>query len=180
MRKFDIAPAQHPDLGEIVALVNSAYRGDSSRAGWTTEADLLDGQRVDLGMLRDALDAGEVILCLREGAGRPILACVTLKPDGDRVSPDVWYLGMLTVAPGLQGGGIGKALLASAENFARERGARRMWMSVIQVRSELIAWYERRGYRKTGETGPFPYGNARFGVPRRPDLSFVFLEKELT
>ena len=175
MQNFDIAPARASDLEEIVALVNSAYRGDSSRAGWTTEADLLDGQRVDQGMLRDGMSAGQVILCLRQGPGLPVQACVTLEP----VDSDCWYLGMLTVAPDLQAGGIGRCLLEGAERYARERGARRMRLNVIHSRAELIAWYERRGYRRTGETAPFPYGEPRFGIPRRSDLFFVYLEKAL-
>ncbi len=90
-----------------------------------------------------------------------------------------WYLGSLAVAPGLQEGGLGRALLFAAEHWARERGARRVRMSVVNVRDGLIAWYLRRGYHKTGETEDFPYGDNRFGTPLRDDLCFVVLEKDL-
>ena len=101
--------------------------------------------------------------------------CVLLKP----LSPETWYLGSLTSDPRLQKSGSGRALLTGAEQYAVEQGARTMQMTVVQVRDTLIAWYERRGYRLTGETRPFPYGDTRFGVPLRDDLAFVVLEKAL-
>lgn len=174
-KTYEIDPARLEDVDEIVALVNSAYRGDSSKEGWTTEADFLDGQRVSSEMLRDEIKAGHVILCLRESANAPILACVSLQPRED----GSWYLGMLTVSPKHQAGGVGRVLLERAEGFARERGCARMMLSVIQLRESLMAWYERRGYRRTGETMPFPYGNPEFGIPKREDLYFVMFEKEL-
>ncbi|HEY4046802.1 MAG TPA: GNAT family N-acetyltransferase, partial [Acidobacteriaceae bacterium] len=90
-----------------------------------------------------------------------------------------WYLGLLTVRPDLQDRQMGRSLLATAEGFARERGARRIRMSVVNVRTTLIAWYERRGYLLTGETQPFPYDDERFGRPLRDDLHFVLLEKDI-
>jgi ribosomal protein S18 acetylase RimI-like enzyme len=87
---------------------------------------------------------------------------------------------MFAVRPGSQGGGLGRRVLARAERLAREEwGVREMHMTVISVREELIAWYERRGYRRTGRMAPFPYGDERFGVPRRDDLEFELLVKEL-
>lgn len=182
-KHYQIDPARLDDAGELAMLVNSAYRGDSSRKGWTTEADYLGGQRTSPEALRGEIERGaregkRVILCLREAKSSlaPILACVSL----ERTSDFGCYLGMLTVSPERQAGGIGRALLESAENFARERwGASRMILGVIQLREELIAWYERRGYRRTGETKPFPYGNEAFGLPRRQDLHFVMFEKPL-
>ena len=172
-----VTTATDADLGAIAALVNSGYRGDSSRAGWTTEADFLGGQRTDAEALRTDLTArpGAVLLMLRDEPGGDLLGSVWLEPQG----PDVWYLGMLTVRPDVQARQLGRTLLAEAERFAASRGARRMRMSVITIRDTLIAWYERRGYVRTGKTLPFPYGDVRFGVPARDDLRFEVLEKAL-
>jgi ribosomal protein S18 acetylase RimI-like enzyme len=166
------------DAPALVALVNSAYRGDSSRAGWTTEADLLGGQRTDEAAMREFLAGGatrgDAVMLLHEDAAGP-LACVQLERRGERA-----YLGMLTIRPSAQGGGLGRALLAGAERHARAAwGSRAIVMTVIEQRDELIAWYERRGYARTGRHAPFPYGDPRFGEPKRPDLRFVVLEKGL-
>jgi ribosomal protein S18 acetylase RimI-like enzyme len=170
-------PAAPEDLPAAAALVNSAYRGDSSRQGWTTEADLLGGQRTDPQTLADELAAspGACLMLLRESARAAPVGSVWLEPAAD----GVWRLGMLTVRPDLQDRRIGRSLLDAAEAEAAARGARRMSMTVISVRQELIAWYGRRGYAPTGERRAFPYGDARFGDPRRPDLEFVVLEKPL-
>lgn len=166
------------DLPAVAALVNSAYRGESSRRGWTTEADLIEGQRTDATSLAEDLAAtpGARLLVLRDEPAGPLLASVWLEPVGEG---ETWYLGMLTVRPDLQSRGLGRDLLSQAERAARQAGARRIRMSVISVREELIAWYERRGYAPTGETRPFPYGDARLGEPLRDDLRFVILEKAL-
>ena len=181
--------ARREDAEALSALVNSAYRGDSSRVGWTTEADLLGGQRTDPDALRESIEQGETmgdrVLLVHEavqpsgpagGSAAPAIdACVQLERHGDEA-----YLGMFTVRPTLQGGGLGRRLLAGAEQDARRRwGVTAVHMTVIAQRAELIAWYERRGYRATGETAPFPYGDARFGEPLRPDLHFVVLRKVL-
>jgi ribosomal protein S18 acetylase RimI-like enzyme len=158
--------------------VNSAYRGESSRQGWTTEADYLDGQRTDPATLARDLAAtpGARLLVWREAADGPLLGSVWLEPVGDG---EAWYLGMLTVRPDLQARGLGRALLAAAETEAAAAGARRIRMTVVSIRDTLIAWYQRRGYTLTGETRPFPYGDPLFGEPKRPDLQFVVLEKRL-
>ena len=181
--------ARREDAEALSALVNSAYRGDSSRVGWTTEADLLGGQRTDPDALRESIEQGETmgdrVLLVHEavqpsgpagGSAAPAIdACVQLERHGDEA-----YLGMFTVRPTLQGGGLGRRLLAGAEQDARRRwGVTAVHMTVIAQRAELIAWYERRGYRATGETAPFPYGDARFGEPLQPDLHFVVLRKVL-
>lgn len=166
--------ATDADIDAIVALVTSAYRGDASRAGWTTEADLLDGARIDPDVLRGdiARDGSRVVLAERDGA---LLACAHVAIDGD-----AGYFGMFSVVPGLQGGGIGKQVLAECERIVREEWRLpAMRMTVIDVRDELIAFYERRGYRRTGILKPFPYGDARFGEPKRGDLRFEVLEKVL-
>jgi GNAT superfamily N-acetyltransferase len=162
------------DADAVVSLVNSAYRGESSKRGWTTEADLLGGQRTDSGkvleMVGDA--ASQVELGFQD---RALVACVYLRREQGRSC----YLGMLTVDPVLQAAGLGKLLLERSESLASGWGCRRMRMTVIGRREELIAWYERRGYRRTGRTEPFPVGDPRFGLPKVADLEFQELEKSL-
>ena len=170
-------PADPSELSAVAALVNSAYRGESSRQGWTTEADYLGGQRTDAQTLASDLAANPqaMVMTLREAAGGPLLGCVWLEPaDGG-----AWYLGMLTVRPDMQDRQLGRTMLAAAEDHARGQGAQRVRMTVIQIRDTLIAWYERRGYARTGETRPFPYADLRFGQPARDDLEFIVLEKAL-
>ena len=162
------------DVDAVVALVESAYRGDASRRGWTTEADLLDGRRTgaDDVLASIARPRSRILLAERDGA---LLACAHVaEEDG------AGYFGMFSVQPELQGGGIGKAVLDKAEGIVRDDWQLpAMRMTVIDVREELIAFYERRGYRRTGITKPFPYGDARFGLPKREDLRFEVLEKLL-
>ena len=163
------------DVAGIVALVDSAYRGEASRAGWTTEADLLDGQRTDGEAVGAIVRGGNGALLLAEDEGR-LVGCCQL----ERRAGDVVYFGMFSIRPGEQGQGLGRLVLAHAEQVARDDwGARTMVMTVLMQRGDLIAWYERRGYRRTGETSPFPYGNARFGIPKRDDLAFVELARDL-
>lgn len=162
------------DVAAIVALVESAYRGESGQRGWTTETHLLDGQRTDAENVSELIERPDsrVLLMERDGA---LVACCHVERQGHR-----GYFGMFAVNPDLQAAGLGRALLAEAERVAREAWhVAAMRMTVIEQRSELIAWYERRGYRLTGETGPFPYGQPRFGIPRRNDLRFVYLSKPL-
>ena len=166
------APA---DSGAIVALVESAYRGEASRAGWTTEADLLDGQRTDAAIVSGHIADPDARLLLAERDG---YLCGSILMKREQVS--TVYLGMFSVRPTEQAAGIGRHLLEHAEALAG-----RLWnssvarMTVISLREELIAWYERRGYARTGEREAFPYGDARFGLPRRGDLEFVVLKKTL-
>lgn len=170
-------PAAAADLPAIVELVNSAYRGETSRQGWTTEADYLEGQRIDLATLtRDLADTpGAALYMWRDDPDTPLLGTVWLEP----AETGVWYLGMLTVRPDLQARRLGRTLLQAAEAVAERKGARRIRMTVVNIRDTLIAWYGRRGYDPTGETRPFPYGDNRFGDPLRDDLAFVVLEKAL-
>lgn len=170
------------DRDALIALVTSAYRGDSSRVGWTTEADLLDGPRIAPDVLEADLTRprSRVVIASREqGAGDAasnLLACAHVcELDG------AGYFGMFAVDPKRQGGGIGDAVLAECERVAREEWALpAMRMTVIDIRDELIAWYERRGYVRTGIKKPFPYGDVRFGQPKRDDLRFEVLEKPLS
>lgn len=181
MADWIVAPASRDQLPEIARLVNSAYRGESARQGWTHETDLLGGQRTDPDTLAESLSGPNpaTILVLRERAGDPIRACVLLEEVQGAHGIRRCYLGMLTVEPAFQARGVGRILLEAAEDHARSMGAQVVVMTVIFLRDSLIAWYERRGYARTGETQPFPYGDERFGLPHRPDLHFVVLEKAL-
>jgi ribosomal protein S18 acetylase RimI-like enzyme len=162
------------DVGAIVALVESAYRGDASRQGWTTEADLLEGQRTDAASVGDLIGKPGSCILLGERAGE-MLACANIEKRGD-----AGYFGMFSVRPNLQGRGVGRGMLAEAERIARsDWTCREMQMTVISVRDDLILWYERQGYRRTGRYSPFPYGDERFGIPKRDDLRFELLVKPL-
>ncbi|MGH6717867.1 MAG: GNAT family N-acetyltransferase, partial [Alphaproteobacteria bacterium] len=162
------------DADRVIALVESAYRGDASRAGWTTEADFLDGRRTGADDIASILARPQSRLLLAESDGELVACAHVAVEDG------AGYFGMFSVAPGLQGGGVGKNVLAEAERIAHEEWAcPTMRMTVIDIRAELIAFYERRGYVRTGIKKPFPYGDARFGLPRRDDLRFEVLEKPL-
>ena len=174
MTDLTFRPATLADIDALVVLVTSAYRGDVSKQGWTTEADMLDGQRIDPEVLREdiARERSRIVIAEREAH---LLACVHVAEDDG-----AGYLGMFSVKPDLQGGGVGKLLLTEAERIARDEWRLpAMRMTVIDIRDELIAFYERRGYRRTGITKPFPYGDERYGTPKRDDLRFEVLEKSL-
>jgi predicted N-acetyltransferase YhbS len=160
--------ARPADIAPLHQLVESAYRGDSARAGWTHEADLLDGTRTDSETLAAILDAPAERLLVAERDG-DLIGCVQLTDRSDGVA----YLGLLAVSPAVQAGGLGRQLIAAAEELARtDFGAGRIEMTVISQRAELIAYYERRGYAATGERRPFP-------IRTDPPLEFVVLEKRL-
>jgi N-acetylglutamate synthase-like GNAT family acetyltransferase len=168
-----IRNASLKDAKEIVDLVNSAYRGESSKQGWTTEADLLDGIRTDEDAIKEIIARPKSVVLLCHDDANALIGCVHLQQREQEV-----YLGMLTVYPQLQGGGIGKKLLRCAEAWARNVRANEMAMTVISIRSELIAWYERHGYVRTGDTKAFPSSDPRFGIPKK-QLFFLVLKKEL-
>ncbi|MBC6981361.1 GNAT family N-acetyltransferase [Caulobacter sp. 17J80-11] len=163
-----IRPARPDEADALHALVERAYRGQSARAGWTHEADLLETPRSSVETLAAVLaDPGELLLVLAEG--ERLVGCVQVSGRAGGAA----YLGLLTVDPSRQADGFGKQLIAAAEDAAAERfGAARMELSVVHLRAELIAWYQRRGYRLTGEERPFP-------VAVEPPLSLLVMEKAL-
>ncbi|MCX4830922.1 GNAT family N-acetyltransferase [Streptomyces sp. NBC_00006] len=166
--------ARPEDVDVLVALIESAYRGDSSRTGWTTEADILEGQRTDPQGVLDVIEDPDSRLLTVERDGA-VVACCQLEHRGEHA-----YFGMFAVSPAQQGAGLGKTIITEAERRAAETwGVSEMHMTVIDAREELIAWYERRGYRRTGRFSPFPYGDERFGIPQRDDLKFELLVKPL-
>ena len=172
MTELTFRSATSADIDALVLLVTSAYRGEISRQGWTTEAEFLDGQRIDPAVLKLDIERPRSRVLMAE-RNATLLACAHVAEEHS-----AGYFGMFSVQPGLQGGGIGKLLLTEAERVARvEWSLPAMRMTVIDIRMELIAFYERRGYRRTGVTKPFPYGDARFGIPKRDDLRFEILEK---
>jgi len=162
------------DIDAVVALVESAYRGESGQRGWTTESHLLDGRRTDTADVAEVIARPHSRILLAEYDGQLLASCHVEWLD------DSAYFGMFAVDPLQQGGGLGKVVLAEAERIARDEWhCRTIHMTVIVQRDELIAWYQRRGYRRTGEHKPFPYGDERFGIPRRDDLRFEVLVKDL-
>ena len=167
--------ADDRDVDALVELVERAYRGESSRAGWCTEADLLDGQRIDHEMMRATLADDDVVVLVRSDEQGPVACCELRRLDEERAS-----LGMFAVDPERQAGGLGRSVLEQAEELVVQRwGASRLELTVIDVRRSLIEWYERRGFVRTGEHRPFPYGDERFGEPLVDDLRFAVLEKRL-
>lgn len=168
-------PATADDTFEAHALIERAYRGDSARQGWTHEADLLSGQRTDEALLAAMIASPDEHLLINRD-GDAIIGCIAVKKQPDGLA----YIGMVTIEPILQRHGLGRIMLEAAEAFAvGSFCAESAEMTVIAQREELIAWYERRGYRQTGEKRPFPLTDRRFGEPKRQDLEFVVLEKAL-
>ena len=171
-------PATDADIPRIAELINHAYRGTGGgAASWSAEQAYIAGDRTTPSVLREDIAATPAATLLKwvDAPGGPARGCVWLEP----LAGATWYLGLLCVDPARQNGGAGRTLLAAAEAWARERGAARMRMSVVNVRDTLIAWYHRRGYAPTGEIAPFPYGSDRYGTPLRDNLAFVVLEKDL-
>ncbi len=170
--------ASASDIPALHALVESGYRGESAKRGWTHEADLLGGQRTDPQALADIIaDPAQTILLAEDNGA--LAGCVLIADEGDRNGKPIAYLGMLTVSPERQSAGLGRQLIAAAETHARKLGAASMEMTVIKQRRELIAWYLRRGYVDTGREEPFPLDDERFGLPKSRDLVFVVLAKTL-
>ncbi len=184
------------DISDVVHHVQGGYRGEESTIGWTHESTLVDGQRVDESMLLDTLksSASEIYLLLYQLSSSPtadenpilniidetcvlsgnnIIGCIQLD-----YCTDIVHFGLFAVNPKLQNLGFGRWLLQKAEEFTILRSIKRIGMSVISIRGELIAWYERRGFKKTGITTKFP-SDQRFGIPKVENLTFIEMEKFL-
>ncbi|MDY0986530.1 GNAT family N-acetyltransferase [Flavobacterium sp. CFBP9031] len=167
-----ITKATIEDIPALTILINSAYRGETSKKGWTTEAHLLEGKRTDEQEMTEIfLDPKNTILKFTEND--KIIGSVLLVEKVHQL-----YLGMLTVSPELQNSGIGKKLLAEAENHAKSLGLSSIIMTVISVREELVAWYKRHGYVDTGKREAFPESEIHVTVSEVP-LEFIYLEKVL-
>jgi len=168
-----ITQATIADAAELSALINSAYRGETSKKGWTTEADLLEGTRTSEEELISIIASSNhyILKFIRD---EKIIGSVLLI-----AKKEVLYLGMLTVSPELQNSGIGKQLLQAAEQLAQQLELSRIQMTVIGIRKELLAWYIRNGYEDTGVREPFPFGEGDKALTSEP-LDFIVLEKKLT
>lgn len=160
------------DIPQLEILINSAYRGDSSKKGWTTEADLLDGIRTDADSLEQMITKKDAVILQSFNENNLLQGCVYLEKRQQKM-----YLGMLTVSPLEQAKGIGKQLLVEAEKYAAEQECSILEMTVISIRTELIAWYQKHGYKDTGEKKPFP-NDIKFGIPKQP-LEFIVMQKEI-
>lgn len=172
--EFLIKVATKEDVPQLEKLVNGAYRGEGSKKGWTTEADLLDGIRTNQDVLSGMIKRGDSLVLKCIDAKNELVGCVYLQNKEEKL-----YLGMLTVAPGIQARGIGKKLLQASEEYAQTQQCSAITITVISLRDELIKWYERRGYKATGERKPFPSNDPRFGRPKQK-LEFIVMEKKFT
>ena len=170
--------ATESDYAEIIDLANLAYRGrEGTKPSWNVEQGIVGGQRLNDSLLREELAAkpNGALLVYRDNPQGPLLGTAWLNPEDD----SAWSLGLVTIRPELQNQQLGRRLLAAVEDYARQRGAKRIVIGVLHVRDTLIAWYERRGYRRTGETEPYPTDDPRFGTPLRENLQFLIMDKQL-
>lgn len=162
------------DIKELNKLINSAYRGEESKKGWTTEAEILDGLRIDEAALEVLLTKPKVVLLKCNDEAGQMLGTVCLEVKGHEL-----YLGMFAVSPTAQGNGIGKTLLKAAEKHVIENKCDRIVISVISTRKELISWYERHGYVATGNAIAFEEIEGRFGDPKVPEIDLIEMQKVL-
>jgi ribosomal protein S18 acetylase RimI-like enzyme len=166
--------ARPADADTLADLIRSAYRGEDSRAGWTSEADLVEGERISPGQVRAIISDGGSLMLVGEDAD-VIVACCQLRNQGAGLA----YFGTFAVSPKAQGAGLGRQVMAEAERQAITAfSTTRLEMTVLAPQEALIAYYERRGFRRTGETRPFP-ADSRYARPLRDGLYFVVLEKKL-
>ncbi len=171
MTRFYIRPATGYDISALEKLVNSAFRGETSRQGWTTEADLLDGIRIDKPALEEMIETPEAVILNYYGEGQTLMGCVFLQKQETKL-----YLGMLTVSPSHQNKGIGKQLMLAAESYALSHNCLSISMNVLNEREELTKWYIRKGFYLTGEQKKFPT-DSRFGIPKKK-LFFHVMQKD--
>lgn len=171
--KETISVATINDIPQLLQLINNAYRGEEAKKGWTHEADLIDGTvRTDAASLKELIQKPNAVF-LKYALDDTIVGCVYLEKKESKL-----YLGMLSVSPQIQAQGIGKELLKASDDYAKQNDCNKIEMTVISVRKELIAWYERNGYQQTSKTELFP-ADGRFGNPKQP-LKFVYLEKHIS
>jgi ribosomal protein S18 acetylase RimI-like enzyme len=169
----DISIATTSDIPDLLALLNSAYRGEVSKQGWTTEANLIAGDvRTDAQTLAGLMASDGVVFLKFLNANKQISGCVNLQQQSGKV-----YLGMFSVSPAQQGGGIGKRILLAAEEYARNNNCSAIYMHVITDRKELIAWYMRRGYVDSGKRIDFKEDGLT--GKHLKALQFMVLEKEV-
>jgi len=160
------------DVPELNVLVNSAYRGETSKKGWTTEAHLLEGLRIDEQTLLSYFENPDIILLKNISDDGSITGCVYLEKRAEKL-----YIGMFSVNPLLQAKGIGRQLLLATEDYAKKLNCHILTMTVISTRLELINWYHRRGYQPTGEILPFHH-DKKFGKPKQP-IELIVMEKTI-
>lgn len=170
---YRITPATPADVPALADVINRAYRSEATHAGWTTEGHLLEGPRIDEAMLRELLTAPHTTLLMAEATAGSPAGCVYLEQQAKTL-----YFSMLAVAPDAQAHGLGRLLLEAVETHARQAHCNLLKMSVLELRTELLAWYERRGYHRTGASEPFP-ATTRFGRPRQ-SLTLLTLEKAVS
>ncbi len=172
-----VSVASIEDIPALVKLLNSAYRGEGSKQGWTTEADMVAGDlRTDEDNMNELMHLPDAVFLKytndeNESDSNRIEGCVFLDKRQGKI-----YLGMFSVSPALQNKGIGKQIMTAAELYAKDLKCPAVFMRVISIRHELIAWYERQGYYKTGEVQPFD--DTKFGTATQP-IEFVVLQKDL-
>lgn len=164
------------DTESVVKFINRAYRGESSYQGWTTEAAILDGQRTDANEIHELIKKQDSKLILFFSDQHELQGSVHVQKE----SITTLYFGMLVVKPELQGTGLGKIILNHIDSVAKNLKVEKVRISVINVRTELIAYYERRGFKRTDRVEPFPYGDPRFGIPKVSGLYFLTFEKTIS
>ncbi|MFN8289499.1 MAG: GNAT family N-acetyltransferase [Chitinophagaceae bacterium] len=168
-----ISKATAGDIPALVALLNSAYRGEVSKQGWTSEADMIQGTiRTDPNQLQQLMENPCSCFLKYQNDKDEIEGCVFLDKRNGKL-----YLGMLSVNPALQARGTGKKLMQAAEAYAREEKCPAIFMRVVSIRHELIAWYERQGYQKTGQAEPFE--DSKYGTATAP-FEFLLMEKTIS
>lgn len=175
---FNVKTAtKESNLEDIAKLVNSAYRGETARQGWTSECDIIDGQRTDPESLLELINTeNSYIILLESKQTKELIGCCHVEKS--KSSPHM-YLGMLSVSPTLQNQGIGKALLIIAEKYCKRFGCGAIEMSVISTRTELQDWYKRHGFVVVGDPELFPYDNPKIGIPKVEGLQFDVLVKSI-
>lgn len=170
----NISIATIADIPAVIGLLNSAYRGEDSKQGWTTEAHLIAGEtRTDENSVKEVIEKEGSVLLKYTNEQQQAIGCVNLQQHGNKV-----YLGMFAVSPQLQGGGIGKKLLHAAEEYTKSVGAAAIYMTVISVRTELVDWYKRHGYVDTGEKKSFEEDSV--SGKHLQQLEFIVLEKQVS